>query len=140
MEGKVKWFSVEKGYGYITDKDNTDLYFGVKDLIGANLPENGDIVEYDTYIGREDSFAATNIRIKDKKISEIQKVHCPSCEKHVHPRLWHYGGSDYTNIKTQHLCPHCGYSLYQTGGGFNVYSKIILLIFSFIMMFVVYIL
>lgn len=138
MEGKVKWFSDEKGYGYITDLENNDLYFGIKDIIGANLPENGDIVEYEEYFGREKTLAATKIRIKEKKHPEIKKIHCPSCQKNVIPRLWHYGGSDYTNIKTQHLCPHCGYSLFQTGGGFNIYSKIILLVFSFIMFAVIY--
>ena len=114
MKNKVKWFSKEKGYGFITDKENNDLYFGVQDIIGPDLPEHGDIVEY-----------------------EFKKIPCNSCGIDVEPKLWHYGGSDFTNVQTQYLCPHCGNSLLKTGGGFNLYAKSILGVFSIIIVAII---
>lgn len=71
--GLIKWFSVEKGYGYITNRNNEDLYFGVKDIIGANLPEYGDKVEYEEYIGREEHLAAKDILILERKNPSFKK-------------------------------------------------------------------
>jgi len=132
MKNKVKWFSKEKGYGFITDKEDNDLYFGVQDVVGADLPEYGDIVEYESYMGRENKPSAKNIKIITKKFPDFKKISCTSCGIDVEPKLWHYGGSDFTNIQTQYLCPHCGNSLLKTGGGFNLYAKTILGIFSVI--------
>lgn len=137
MKDKVKWFSKEKGYGFITDKENNDLYFGVQDIIGPDLPEHGDIVEYESYIGREDKTCAKDIKIVTRKFPEFKKIPCGSCGIDVEPKLWHYGGSDFTNVQTQYLCPHCGNSLLKTGGGFNLYAKSILGIFSVIIIVIV---
>jgi|GEM_PF-589106 len=43
--GIVKWFSKEKGYGFIT-ADDTDYYVHVKDIKGTTLPMNGDTVSF----------------------------------------------------------------------------------------------
>lgn len=128
--GLIKWFSVEKGYGYITNRNNEDLYFGVKDIIGANLPEYGDKVEYEEYVGREEHFAARDILILERKNPSFKKIHCDSCQLEVKPKYWHFGGTDYTKMKTAYLCPHCGGTLYETGGGFNTLAKFILVIVS----------
>ena len=134
---KVKWFSQEKGYGFITDESNQDLYFGVQDIIGPDLPENGDDVEYESYIGREEKTCARNVKITKKRFPEFKKICCSSCEMNVEPKLWHYGGSDFTHIQTQYLCPHCGNSLFKTGGGFNTYAKSILVLFSVVIFSIV---
>jgi len=128
--GIVKWFSQEKGYGYITDRNNIDLYCGVKDVIGADLPEYGDKVEFEEYVGRESAPAATNIIILERKNPSFKKINCNSCQLDVKPKVWHFGGTDYTNMKTAYLCPHCGSTLYETGGGFNKLAKFILIITS----------
>ncbi|VTP17366.1 Cold shock-like protein [Phytobacter ursingii] len=47
MDGIVKWFSEEQGYGFITDKDNNDYYFHVTNVKGASLPKKGQIVYFD---------------------------------------------------------------------------------------------
>jgi len=135
---KVKWFSKEKGYGYITNKNNVDLYFGVKDIVGPDLAESGDVVDYDEVDGREGVKVANNVVIIKKKHPEFKKIHCKSCSANVVPRIWHYGGSDYTHMKTQHLCPQCGFPLFQTGGGFNFYTKILLLGVSVAMFAIAY--
>lgn len=41
MEGVIKWFSEEKGYGFITAANNIDYYFHVSDIKGSLLPEKG---------------------------------------------------------------------------------------------------
>lgn len=128
--GIVKWFSQEKGYGYITDKNNIDLYFGVKDVIGADLPEYGDRVEYVEYMGRENVLAAQEIIIIEKKNPIFKKVRCESCQVDVRPKPWHFGGTDYTNLKTAYLCPSCGGRLYETGGGFNRIARTLLILIT----------
>ena len=46
MKGTVKWFSQEKGYGFITAEGNQDYFFGVRDVIGAVLPATGSQVTF----------------------------------------------------------------------------------------------
>lgn len=128
IRGKVKWFSNEKGYGFITNKNNIDLYFGVKDVIGAELPERGDMVEYVEYMGRENVLAAADVIILEKNSPTFKKIHCDSCKTDVIPKHWHFGGTDYTNMKTAYLCPHCGMRIFETGGGFNKLAKSLLIL------------
>ncbi len=138
--GYIKWFSNEKGYGYITDRNNIDLYFGVKDIIGAELPEYGDQVEYNEYLGREDVPAGKDIIIIERKNPTFKKIRCESCQADVKPKPWHFGGTDYTNLKTVYLCPNCGDKLYESGGGFNKLAKILLSIIGigiFIITFII---
>lgn len=46
MKGKVKWFSIEKGYGFITGPAEIDYFFHVSKIQGEKLPANGDTVEF----------------------------------------------------------------------------------------------
>lgn len=119
VSGIVKWFSDEKGYGYITNNENEDLYFGIKDIYGADLPENGDKVQFNEYIGKENTKAATNIDIIYRKNPSLKQVHCDKCDRHVEPKPWYYGGSDYTVVNVDLLCPFCGNRIIKTGGGFS---------------------
>lgn len=135
-KGIVKWFNEEKGYGYITNNENKDLYFGVKDIIGAELPERGDIVSFNTHIGKEQTEAATSVRITFKETPKLKKVKCQRCEREVEPKVWYYGGSDYTTVNIDLLCPFCGYQIAKNGGGFNKLAKTILILFVFSLIFV----
>lgn len=128
--GIVKWFSEDRGYGYVTDRYNNDLYFGVKDIIGVELPENGDKIKYDEYIGKENIKAARDIIIIEKKNPNYKKINCDSCGSDVKPKHWHFGGTDYTSIKTAYMCPNCGNTIHETGGGFNKLAKFILIFVS----------
>lgn len=136
--GIVKWFSADRGYGYITNNENKDLYFGVKDIIGAELPENGDKVSYENYVGKEGSDAAKNINIIERKNPALSKVNCDNCHRDVEPKPWYYGGSDYTVVNVDLLCPFCGHRIVKTGGGFNGFAKTILAFFVVALGFIVY--
>lgn len=46
MKGTIKWFSTDKGYGFITGNDNQDRYFHVQAIVGSELPNPGDIVTF----------------------------------------------------------------------------------------------
>ena len=108
MNGKVKWFSREKGYGFIYGDDNLDRFFGVRDIVGPDLPNIGDVVTFEPYQAEGEARASTicitesgNLGISKVPIDEI--VECPHCHKHVQPRIVTWRGfSDKT------LCPRCG--------------------------------
>ena len=49
------------------------------------------------------------------------KVRCASCSNEVSPRLWHqHVGSWIFERKSEHICPVCGITMYETGGGFSL--------------------
>lgn len=136
--GLVKWFSVERGYGYITNNENIDFYFGIKDVEGSKLPENGDKVSFNLYSGKEGSLSAKDVIIIEKKIPVVKELLCNSCKINVEPKLWYYGGSDYTKVSIDFFCPLCGYKILKKGGGFNLFAKIIILMFSSALIFIYY--
>ena len=136
QKGKVKWFSEDRGFGYITNNENKDLYFGVKDIEGAELPEHGDLVLFSEYIGKENTAAATEIKILERKKPRLNIITCPDCKRKVEPKPWYYGGSDYTVVSVDLICPFCSYRIAKNGGGFNIFAKTILVVFVLALVFV----
>ena len=62
--GKVKFFNLEKGFGFITPDDGgDDLFVHVSQLEGISLAE-GDVVEYDVVKGGKGPMAG-NVRLAD---------------------------------------------------------------------------
>lgn len=62
MQGKVKWFSGEKGYGFIScDEVENDIYVHFSDIQmrGFKTLEENDIVEFDY---EEEMKKAVNVR------------------------------------------------------------------------------
>ncbi|MCX2575148.1 cold-shock protein [Pedobacter sandarakinus] len=60
--GKVKWFNTEKGFGFIVQEDNKDLFVHFKDVLGGidSLKEN-DTVEFEVAEGRK-GLQAVNVK------------------------------------------------------------------------------
>ncbi|GAA3951094.1 cold-shock protein [Pedobacter ginsengiterrae] len=60
--GKVKWFNTEKGFGFIVQEDNKDLFVHFKDVLGGidSLKEN-DQVEFEVAEGKK-GLQAVNVK------------------------------------------------------------------------------
>ena len=104
MYGKVKWFSLEKGYGFITSNDGSDYYFNVQSINGSLLPNNGDIVEFESK-QNEKGYKAIKINIIERVKKEEQqddRIHCPNCGKKIVPRIITYKGEPEKSV-----CPYC---------------------------------
>jgi len=108
MKGTVKWFSSEKGYGFITSNEDQDHFFGVQSIRGSSLPDNGDSVEFTPTMGDKGA-KATNVVIVKKAPQVAQKtsraddrITCPGCERKIVPRIiMDHGSIDRT------VCPFC---------------------------------
>ncbi len=59
-QGKVKWFSGDKGYGFIEQEGGEDLFVHVNDLNGGSL-QDGDSVEFEVGEGKKGP-CAKNVR------------------------------------------------------------------------------
>ena len=65
--GTVKWFNVQKGYGFIApDDEGPDVFVHISAVEKSGLPElrDGQLVEFQTEIGRNGKKAATQIKLR----------------------------------------------------------------------------
>lgn len=65
MQGKVKWFSAEKGYGFIEREDGGDVFVHFSAIQGKGFKslEEGQTVEFDIVEGQKGPQAANVVRI-----------------------------------------------------------------------------
>ena len=111
--GKVKWFSVDKGYGFILGDDGEDRYFHVKDVKGADLPQNGDNVTFTSVEGKK-GLKATEVNIinKEQRKDISERVSCSHCGKKMIPRIITgpplIAGGRWTPVPIKSICPFCG--------------------------------
>lgn len=67
MQGKVKWFNAEKGYGFIQREDAKDLFVhfsGIKSE-GFKTLQEGWTVEFDVITGDRGEQAANVVHVED---------------------------------------------------------------------------
>ncbi len=65
MQGKVKWFNAEKGYGFIEREDGPDVFvhYTAIQTEGFRTLNQGDLVEFDIVDGPKGLQAANVARV-----------------------------------------------------------------------------
>ena len=110
MLGKVKWFSQEKGYGFITSDEDVDHYFNVRSVKGADLPSNGDEVKFESKPGNKGlrahdvSIVSKHETVKNHRRDD--RVSCPNCRKKIVPRIIAHHGE-----ASKSVCPYCAHTI-----------------------------
>src|SRR6185369_147981 len=96
MQGKVKWFSEEKGYGFIVDESGQDHHFHVSAVRGADVPRSGRSVTFEPQAGRKGPRAVNVVPLGEAaprrpRESNAQRsddrVSCTSCDRRMIPRI-----------------------------------------------------
>ena len=65
--GTVKWFNMQKGYGFIEpDGGGADVFVHISAVQQSGLPElrDGQAVEFQIQPGKNDKTAATNLKLR----------------------------------------------------------------------------
>lgn len=65
MQGKVKWFNAEKGFGFIETNEGTDVFvhFSAIQTQGFKTLDEGQAVEFDVVEGNRGPQAANVVRL-----------------------------------------------------------------------------
>jgi cold shock protein len=108
MRGRVKWFSNERGYGFITDERNEDHHFSVRDVVGPLLPHGGEPAEFDAGHGGRGAFARkvrvvgpAPVKARSSYVRD-DRITCGYCQRQMVPRVIAYRG----NVERT-VCPFC---------------------------------
>lgn len=112
MQGTVKWFRQDKGYGFITSRSGEDHYFHAKAIQGA-IPARGDKVSFKSEQNRK-GLKATQVAIiepanarhspthqKERNHTD-DRINCPECAKKIVPRMITHRGEPQKSV-----CPYC---------------------------------
>ncbi len=65
--GKVKWFNMKKGYGFIAPDDGgPDVFVHISAVLGAGLPElrEGQTLEFEIQPTKNGKTAAANLKLR----------------------------------------------------------------------------
>jgi CspA family cold shock protein len=67
MNGTVKWFNAEKGYGFITDEDGNDVFVHYSAIQGEGFKtlENNQEVTFDVVEGARGPQAANVVKVEE---------------------------------------------------------------------------
>jgi cold shock CspA family protein len=118
MKGIVKWFSAEKGFGFIVDDADNEYYFHGRDIKGASLPRSGAVV---TFVPAENKkgVRATQVALVAYAGSVTgaeserngSRVTCRACNRLMVPRVITgppLGATrHWTPVPKRSICPHC---------------------------------
>ena len=113
MKGIVKWFSSDKGYGFVVGDDNIERYVNVQDVKGVHLPQNGDVVEFEHRDGKKGPRCSNLSIVSSQKTDKIDdRVICLACNRKMVPRIvFDRRRPSYS------VCPFCGatFKSFETG-------------------------
>ena len=84
MQGKIKWFSKKKGYGFITQEDGTDVFVHISSLIGSRIPREEEPVSFDIGVGKTDHPAAINVKLLSAAGKEDRGQAAPRSQQKAH--------------------------------------------------------
>lgn len=129
QQGKIKWFSEEKGFGFIYGDDDVDRFVHVSDIQGGELPKLGDRVTFNEENSKRGpkaisvkitSSAAVKPAPGSSRASASNtggKSTCENCHKSMIPRIItgppRFAGRRWTPVPIYSVCPFCG-SRHQT--------------------------
>lgn len=70
MQGRVKWFNDEKGFGFIEYKDNQDIFVHYSSIItkGFKTLNENDIVNFDL-VETDKGLQAKNVSLVKEKVN-----------------------------------------------------------------------
>src|SRR6056297_3587461 len=125
-KGSIKWYSPEKGYGFIASKENNqwkDYFFHVTEVRDEFPPNQGDRVSF-TIKYEKERYSAKDVTItermtpealqkkknygntveweKSSSLREDSRDRCINCNKLMVPRIQFKDGEPYARI-----CPFC---------------------------------
>jgi CspA family cold shock protein len=103
LQGTVKWFSQDKGYGFIVGVDGTERYFNVQSVKGVSLPKTGANVEFLPTDGSRGPRAAEVKVLSQPAGHNDERIACRHCGKRIVPRIITNQG-----VLTRSVCPFCG--------------------------------
>jgi cold shock CspA family protein len=106
MQGWIKFYNKEKGYGFIyTSEDTQDISFGINEWRSAEQPQAGYEVDFEATANKKGGFKAINVFLikKNEDKSPDERISCPCCHKKIVPRISFYKGSP-----RRSYCPYCG--------------------------------
>lgn len=68
LTGRVLWFSLDKGYGFLSTPSGPDVFVHIRELNNSGITglKDGQVVEFDVGEGRAGKKCATNIRFAPK--------------------------------------------------------------------------
>lgn len=134
LEGKIKWFSQEKEYGFITDNDNLDYYFHKDQVLENGDIAIGDVVIFNSYTFKG-GYRAKKINIVEKVNSD--KIKCKNCNQEIIPKIVTgevVKGRFYDVIPKYIACPVC-YHVFEEIKDENNYKKNTLLSSIYLIIF-----
>lgn len=69
MQGKVKWFNNQEGYGWIMADDSKEYAFNVRDILNNKIPKNNERVNFKTRLTKKGTTRAVEVFILEEVIA-----------------------------------------------------------------------
>jgi cold shock CspA family protein len=118
MRGTVKWFSADKGFGFILDEAGVDYYFHARDVKSAISLRSGEGVTF-VPVENKKGVRATKVALTVSVVSapgadaerNDSRVTCGACNRLMVPRIITgppLGATrHWTPVAKRSICPHC---------------------------------